>query len=199
MTGVDLSERMIALAREEERREPLGIDYVRTSYTDLGAFDDASFDAVVAFMSMMDGPRFDLAMREALRVLRPGGFLAFSITHPCFITKGSRWIRDAQGVKIEWVVSRPGGWSSGASPTRPRTPSRSAHPASTAPYRSTSTRSSAPALSSSGSRSLGRRRNTAGRIRASAAGATTPGLSLLSRDEAARGPGLTAAPARGGA
>ena len=113
LTGVDLSERMIALAREEERREPLGIDYVRTSYTDLGAFDDASFDAVVAFMSMMDGPRFDLAMREAFRVLRPGGFLAFSITHPCFITKGSRWIRDAQGVKIEWVVSRyfdPSGW-----------------------------------------------------------------------------------------
>ena len=106
LTGVDLSERMIALAREEERREPLGIEYVQTSYTDLGAFDDASFDAVVAFMSMMDGPRFDLAMREAFRVLRTGGFLAFSITHPCFITKGSRWIRDAQGVKIEWVVSR---------------------------------------------------------------------------------------------
>jgi len=71
LTGVDLSERMIALARAEERREPLGIDYVRTSYTDLGAFGDASFDAVVAFMSMMDGPRFDLAMREAFRVLAP--------------------------------------------------------------------------------------------------------------------------------
>src|SRR6185295_7280115 len=105
--------RMIALAREEEHREPLGIDYVRMSYTDLGAFDDASFDAVVSFMSLMDGPRFDLAMRETFRVLRPGGMLAFSITHPCFLTKGSQWILDEQGVKIKWMIGNyfdPAGW-----------------------------------------------------------------------------------------
>ena len=35
MTGIDLSERMIALAHDEERRQPLGIEYVRASYTDL--------------------------------------------------------------------------------------------------------------------------------------------------------------------
>ena len=98
MAGVDLSERMIALARDEERREPLGIDYVRASYTDVAMFADGSFDAVVAFMSLMDGPRFDLAMREAFRVLRPGGMLAFSITHPCFLTKGATWLRNEEGV-----------------------------------------------------------------------------------------------------
>jgi SAM-dependent methyltransferase len=85
---VDISERMIALALEEERREPLGIQYARTSYADLGMFPSGSFDAVVSFMALMDGPRFDLAMRESFRVLRPGGLLVFSITHPCFITKG---------------------------------------------------------------------------------------------------------------
>ena len=73
MTGVDVSERMIALAQDAERREPFGIDFRRASYTDLGMFADASFDAVVSFMSLMDGPRFDLAMRETFRVLRPGG------------------------------------------------------------------------------------------------------------------------------
>ena len=52
---------------------------------------------VVSFMALMDGPRFDLAMAECFRTLRPGGLLAFSITHPCFITKGARWIRDEQG------------------------------------------------------------------------------------------------------
>jgi SAM-dependent methyltransferase len=104
MTGVDISERMIELARDEERRDPLGIRYMRTSYADLSAFADASFDAVVSFMAMMDGPRLDLAMREAFRVLRRGGMLAFSITHPCSITRGSRWIRNEEGVKIKWAV-----------------------------------------------------------------------------------------------
>jgi len=105
MTGVDLSERMIELAQAEERRAPLGIRYACMSYTDLGRFPDETFDAVVSFMAMMDGARFDLAMSESFRVLRRGGMLAFSITHPCFITKGSSWIRDEHGVKVKWIVS----------------------------------------------------------------------------------------------
>ena len=104
VSGIDLSERMIALATAEEGREPLGIRYARTSYADLGLFADATFDAVVSFMALMDGPRFDLAMREAFRVLRPGGLLAFSIMHPCFSTKRSRWIRNEDGVKVNWAV-----------------------------------------------------------------------------------------------
>jgi SAM-dependent methyltransferase len=105
MTGIDISERMIELAREAEHREPLGIRYARASYADLAPFADASFDAVVSFMALMDGPRFDLAMREAFRVLRPAGTLAFSITHPCFLTRDATWLRDEAGVKIKWTVA----------------------------------------------------------------------------------------------
>lgn len=105
MTGVDLSGRMIELAREEEEREPLGITYIRSSYADLGMCAGASFDTVVSFMALMDGPDVDRAMRESFRVLRPGGMLAFSILHPCFLTKGARWLRDDQGVKVKWMVS----------------------------------------------------------------------------------------------
>ena len=113
MTGVDISERMIDLAREAERDEPLGIRYVHTSYAELGAFAEGDFDAVVSFMALMDGPRFDDAMKACFRVLRPGGMLAFSLMHPCFITKGSHWIRDEHGVKVAWALSRyfdPGHW-----------------------------------------------------------------------------------------
>ena len=104
MTGVDLSSKMIELAEEEERREPLGIRYVNTSYAELGMFADAGFDAVVSFMALMDGPHFDRAIAECFRVLRPGGVLSFSITHPCFITQGSQWLRNDEGVKIKWMV-----------------------------------------------------------------------------------------------
>jgi SAM-dependent methyltransferase len=104
MTGVDLSARMIELAEEEERRQPLGIRYLRTSYAELGMFPDAGFDAVVSSMALMDGPRFDRAMAECFRVLRPGGMLSFSITHPCFITQGAKWLRNEDGVKIKWMI-----------------------------------------------------------------------------------------------
>ena len=52
MTGVDISERMIALAVDEERRAPLGIRYVCTAYTRLEMFPSASFDALVSFKAV---------------------------------------------------------------------------------------------------------------------------------------------------
>jgi SAM-dependent methyltransferase len=97
MTGIDVSPRMIELAREEERRTPLGIRYEIASYTALGLFADESFDAVVSTMALMDGPDLPAAMRALYRVLRPGGTLAFSILHPCFLTKGFDWFRDELG------------------------------------------------------------------------------------------------------
>jgi SAM-dependent methyltransferase len=103
MTGVDLSARMIEFAREEERREPLGIRYERASYTSLEIFKEGSFDAVVSTMALMDGPDFPAAMREIARVLRPGGMLAYSIIHPCFATKGFGWIRDDSGRAVKFT------------------------------------------------------------------------------------------------
>src|SRR5882672_3496162 len=88
MTGVDISPRMLDLARDEERRDPLRIRYEQASYCDLSVFPDASFDAVVSTMALMDGPDFPLAMTEIARVVRPGGMVAYSILHPCFATKG---------------------------------------------------------------------------------------------------------------
>src|SRR5438128_9073448 len=55
VSGIDISERMIALATAEEGREPLGIRYAHTSYADLSIFAGTSFDAVVSFMALMDG------------------------------------------------------------------------------------------------------------------------------------------------
>jgi SAM-dependent methyltransferase len=60
-------------------------------------FAGASFDFATAFMSLMDVPETGRVLAEAFRVLRPGGFLQFSICHPCFDTPHRKNLRDADG------------------------------------------------------------------------------------------------------
>ncbi len=96
MTAVDISSTFVAHARDAEARRPLGIDYREASAVDL-PFADDSFDFVVAFMSMMDIADNERAIAEAFRVLRPGGFFQFSITHPCSDTPHRRNLRDESG------------------------------------------------------------------------------------------------------
>lgn len=103
MTGIDISARFIAHAQEAEARDPLGIRYATARAVEL-PFPDASFDFATAFMSLMDMPEHDLALAQAFRVLRPGGFLQFSITHPCFNTPHRKLLRDEHGKEIALEV-----------------------------------------------------------------------------------------------
>ena len=101
MTAVDISPTFIRLAGEQEEREPLAIEYWEASALAL-PFPDQQFDFAVAFMSLMDIPQPDRALREAFRVLQPGGFLQLAITHPCFDTPRRGWVRDGAGRKIAY-------------------------------------------------------------------------------------------------
>ncbi len=105
MVGVDISQRLVELARQEEQKEPLGIGYEVASFSKLSLFDDATFNTVISFVALMDGPDYEGALREIFRVLRKKGKLFFSITHPCFITKGLGWIQDEDGNPIKITVS----------------------------------------------------------------------------------------------
>lgn len=48
-------------------------------------------------MSLMDMPEKERVLAEIFRVLRPGGFFQFSITHPCFDTPHRKDLRDEGG------------------------------------------------------------------------------------------------------
>jgi SAM-dependent methyltransferase len=96
MTAIDIAEVFIRHARTEEARAPLGITYHHVSAVEL-PFAAESFDFATAFMSLMDIPETAQAIAEAFRVLRPGGFLQFSITHPCFNPPHRRNCRDEDG------------------------------------------------------------------------------------------------------
>lgn len=105
VTGVDISPRMIQFAKEKEQENRLGIEYHVSSFCDMKIFSDRSFDMIISFMALMDGPDYDGAIKEIRRVLKPGGNLVFSITHPCFLTAGFSWIKDENGERIKLVVS----------------------------------------------------------------------------------------------
>lgn len=106
VTGIDLSEQMLNAARSEEHEHPLGINYRLASFSTCPELGDDSYDAVLSTMALMDGPDFAGAMREAYRILKPGGFLAFSILHPCFITPGLSWIKTQAGETTGLGVAR---------------------------------------------------------------------------------------------
>jgi ubiquinone/menaquinone biosynthesis C-methylase UbiE len=97
MTGIDIAAVFIRHAQAEETRVPLGITYQEASAVEL-PFADSSFDFAMACMSLMDIPETERVLAEAFRVLRPGGFLQFSILHPCFNPPHRRACRDEDRV-----------------------------------------------------------------------------------------------------
>ncbi|MBS0276787.1 MAG: methyltransferase domain-containing protein [Proteobacteria bacterium] len=106
ITGIDISADMIAHAQRAEISGPIGVTYQLASYSSETGLPAGSFDAVISTMALMDGPDFQGAMHEAYRLLRPGGFIAFSVLHPCFITPGLHWQKDENGKTTGLCVAR---------------------------------------------------------------------------------------------
>jgi SAM-dependent methyltransferase len=82
--GIDSSAKMIAAARAEEAREPLGIRYEVGDATRLPDLEDGTFDVVLAMFlfNYLEVEAMRRCMTEVWRVLRPGGRFVFAIPHP---------------------------------------------------------------------------------------------------------------------
>jgi SAM-dependent methyltransferase len=100
VVALDVAELFIAAATTQERQ---GIRYLIGDGACL-PFRGLSFDAVTAFMSLMDVADPERTLLEVARVLRPGGFVQFSVIHPVMSTPAGRWLHDDQGARQERAI-----------------------------------------------------------------------------------------------
>jgi SAM-dependent methyltransferase len=103
ITGVDLSERMLARAREMTIGS--GILYVQCAIEDI-QFDPGSFDIVLSSLAFHYVERFDLLAARVHRWLAEEGKFIFSVEHPIFTASqaGQDWWRSPEGQILHWPV-----------------------------------------------------------------------------------------------
>lgn len=96
VTGVDLAEDMLALARERSAAQGVKVDWRRGDVPSL-PFPDASFDLAIAvtLLCLVADPR--RAVRELARVLVPGGRLVIGDLHRRSLWAAKRRVRGWSG------------------------------------------------------------------------------------------------------
>jgi SAM-dependent methyltransferase len=93
-TGVDLTERAVALVRQRLALEGLSAE-LRTADAEALPFADASFDVVYSWGVLHHTPNPPRAIAEAIRVLRPGGRLCVMLyARHSWVSYGF-WVRHA--------------------------------------------------------------------------------------------------------
>lgn len=81
VTGSDLTPELVVRAKENARLMKLEVAFHEADVEAL-PFEDASFDFVLSQYGHMFAPRPEVAVKEMLRVLKPGGTIAFSTWPP---------------------------------------------------------------------------------------------------------------------
>ncbi len=79
--AIDLTPQLLERARENASIAKVEIDFLEADAEQL-PFRDSEFDAVVSQFAHMFAPRPEVAIAQMLRVLRPGGTIAFSTWPP---------------------------------------------------------------------------------------------------------------------
>src|SRR5207253_3471399 len=81
VSGLDLTPQLLERAGENAKLANAEIEFREGDVEEL-PFDDSAFDVVLSQFGHMFAPRPDVAIGEMLRVLKPGGTIAFSTWPP---------------------------------------------------------------------------------------------------------------------
>lgn len=98
--SVDCSSFFIGYAEDKAAEEGLDIRHFVRNSNDLYGIPDESFDRVICSMMLMDCEDLYGTLREAKRVLKPGGRLFASVLHPCFNGKEMSWVGEEPEKKV---------------------------------------------------------------------------------------------------
>lgn len=108
--GLDLSPVLLGRARENATLAGVEIEFLEGDVERL-PYPDAAFDVVLSQFGHMFAPRPDIAISEMLRVLKPGGRIAFSTWPPELFT-GKMFALVAQYLPPPPGISPPPLWGS---------------------------------------------------------------------------------------
>lgn len=100
--GIDLSEKMLAEARE--RNTSPQIEYKCMAIEDFD-FSPDSYDIVISSLTFHYLESFGDICQKVNRCLTLGGVFVFSVEHPIFTAQGCQdWVYDANGSPVHWPV-----------------------------------------------------------------------------------------------
>jgi ubiquinone/menaquinone biosynthesis C-methylase UbiE len=98
VVGIDLSAKLLEIARRHEEASLRGIEYLLADAQNLDGKEVGTFDGVICFMALMDIPDLAPTLKSVARILHPDGWFGFSILHPCFHTSQSGELVLPEGV-----------------------------------------------------------------------------------------------------
>jgi ubiquinone/menaquinone biosynthesis C-methylase UbiE len=108
VVAVDISAKLLEIARGHDAAESRGIHYLHADVQHPDTLAGEAFDGVICYMALMDIPDLEATLRTVSRILRPGGWFVFTIIHPCYNPAPSGeqptaegWIRTVSGYFTE--------------------------------------------------------------------------------------------------
>jgi SAM-dependent methyltransferase len=107
VVGVDVSERMLALARSDWAHPRVTHQLAAVETV---AFPPTRFDLVVSSLVFHYVDDYASLVRRIAQWLTPGGVLVYSTEHPVYTARlpGDGWVLDASGRRARWAIDRYG-------------------------------------------------------------------------------------------
>lgn len=102
VTGVDLSKKMLEIARE---KTPFSqVNYIQAGIEDID-FTENSFDIVLSSLALHYVPSFETIAAHVRKFLKPEGTFIFSVEHPIFTAEGKQqWTYAEDGTILHFPV-----------------------------------------------------------------------------------------------